>query len=175
MLNPIPADIAAGAGSCIPALPARTHWGTSGFVLPPSLITAACTKPEQPRGVFSRSLMMEKSLRGAAAPSPLPAGAGLGTASIDPIAARWDQQQGGSGGGQTLPQRGSLSLWLSGIPLQDRLPGSPECPRQLPRSRLCHGGGAAGAAALSLAVTGPLCSLSSFCLVRNNKVNRIFC
>lgn len=85
---------------------------------------------------------MEKPLRGAADSSLLPAGAGLGTASIDPIAARWDQQQGGSGGeGQTLPQRGFLSLWLSGIPLGDRLPGSPQCPRQLPRSSLCRGGG----------------------------------
>lgn len=142
MLEPIPADTSAGVRSCIPAFPAWTHRGTTGFVLPPSLITAGCTKPEQPRGAFSRSLTMEKSLRGAAAPSLLPAGAGLGTASIDPIAARWDQQQGGSGGGgQTLPQRSFLSLWLSGIPLRDRLPGSPQCPRPLPRSSVCRGGG----------------------------------
>ena len=58
---------------CSPALTHQVGLGSA----------AGCTKRVQPGGISFRSLMMEKYLLGAAASSLLPAGAGLGTASID--------------------------------------------------------------------------------------------
>lgn len=82
---------------------------------------------------------MEKSLRGAAAPSLLPARTGLGTASIDPIAARWDQQQGGSGGDRPCHKEASSACGSvgsrSGMGSQDLL-SVPSC-CVVPGS--CHG------------------------------------
>lgn len=79
-----------GAASRIPASPAQTPSGHRHWLCSPGLAnqaglgsTAGCTKRVQPGGISFRSLMMEKYLLGAANPSLLPAGAGLGTASID--------------------------------------------------------------------------------------------
>lgn len=81
-----------GAGSHIPSTP-KGSWtppGCPGKLCSLTLTTGAglgsaagCTKRVQPRGISFRSLMTEKSLLGHTAPSPLPARAGLGTASID--------------------------------------------------------------------------------------------
>lgn len=135
-----------GAGSHIPSTP-KGSWtppGCPGKLCSLTLTTGAglgsaagCTKRVQPRGISFRSLMTEKSLLGHTAPSPLPARAGLGTASIDFNSRSIEISSGEEwgGGAQPLRQRGfgSPAVWMGSQ--RDLLSGSP-----VAMSPLCHGG-----------------------------------